>query len=200
MFLLKSSVPTYTPCVTQKPPSICSSLILRALSTSRSARSFASFLASRSCFVSRRCSSASPVELVPIPRNENSGLLPRPFRDEYTGTTRRSPEWSIGGLAGPECESPRRWRRCRCSWPPSKCGERCSFVELLPILPVCYVVAVEPVYPVDPHWLSKMWKLLEAASLNGEMVVNRPLDPVVELSLLRGWRVRVNASARAWQR
>lgn len=82
--LLKSSVPVYTPIVTKYPPSTCSSFILRSRSFSRATRSFSSFRASLSCFVSLRSGCSGLVLLDPIPKNDRSGLLPLPPRTVYT--------------------------------------------------------------------------------------------------------------------
>lgn len=57
--LLKSSVPVYVPKVTRKPPSMCSSRMLRSRSLARATRSRSSLRASRSCRVSRRSNGAS---------------------------------------------------------------------------------------------------------------------------------------------
>lgn len=84
MPLLKSSGPVYVPSVTRQPPSMCSSRKLRSRSLSRACRSFSSFLASRSCFVSRGRSGAAGCASRSRdvrPRKLKSGLLPRPCRE-----------------------------------------------------------------------------------------------------------------------
>ena len=88
--------------------------------------SFSCFLASLSCFVSRR-SGTSALALDPIPRNERSGLLLRWLREEYTCAF-CLPVGDAGPLV-PPAES-----TCRRVVGDGDSGPRDSFVLAFPML------------------------------------------------------------------
>ena len=142
--LLKSSIPTYTPCVTRYPPSTCSSLILRSRSLSLVTLSFSNLRASLSCFVSRLASrlEVSGSLLPPIPRNERSGRLPLRGLDARLGRGGKS----VGGGKGSDLPA------ALVDWLARPPDPRDSFVCELPM-----VAKLHPILDLCGAFMSSIW-------------------------------------------